>query len=185
MPGGAFISIALPFPAATSMQSSYHITFTANVRWALHAIHMKVALPFDDFSIEPPAPWMSQIRNLEYMLGHSAIFPNPMYNIPGVTPLTVCIDWMHTKYLGTDQYFPGSVLFTLCHFLMHGVSAAANCAEIWKHVKAEYRIRKTPTRYRVLKLTMFCSGSGGYPCLKGKAHAIKHLGLILRDLFNA
>ena len=34
-----------------------------------------------------------------------------------------------------------------------------------------------------LKLTMVCSGSGGYPCLKGKVHAIKHLGFILRDLF--
>ena len=30
---------------------------------------------------------------------------------------------------------------------------------------------------------MFCSASGGYPCLKGKAHAIKHLGFMLRDLF--
>ena len=72
------------------MQSSYHITFTANVRWALHAIHMKVTLPFDDFSIEPPA-----------------IFPSPMYNIPGVTPLTVRIEGMHTKFSVLTNAFSG------------------------------------------------------------------------------
>ena len=57
--------------------------------------------------------------------------------------------------------------------------------EIWQKVKVEYRARKTHTRYRVLELSMLSTGSGGYPQLKGKAHAIKHLGFILRDLFHA
>ena len=77
------------------------------IRTVLHAIHMKVALPFDDFSIEPPAPWMSQIPNLEYMLGNPAIFPSPMYNIPGVTPLTVRIEGMHTKFSVLTNAFSG------------------------------------------------------------------------------
>ena len=141
-------------------------------------------MPFDNFSTDPPAPWMSQIRNVDYMLDHPESFTNPMYRIPGVTALTVCIDWMHTKYLGTDQYFLGSVLFTLCHHLLPTGTPEANCAWIWKHIKAEYRARNTTTRYRVLRLNMFGTGSGGYPCLKGKAHAIKELGLILRDLFD-
>ena len=64
-------------------------------------------MPFDDFSIAPPAPWMSEIRNIEYMLANPAIFPNPMYNIPGVTPLTVCIDWMHTKFSALTNTFSG------------------------------------------------------------------------------
>ena len=139
---------------------------------------------FDDFEIAPPTPWMQAKYDIEYFMARPEIFPNPMYKIPGVTPLTVCIDWMHTKYLGTDQYFLGSVLFTLCNNLMTHGSAEANCAQLWKHVKAEYKARNTPTRYRVLKLSMFSNGSGGYPSLKGKAHAIKHLGLILRDLFD-
>ena len=32
---------------------------------------------------------------------------SPMYKIPGVTLSTVYIDWVDTKYLGTDQYFMG------------------------------------------------------------------------------
>ena len=63
--------------------------------------------------------------------------------------------------------------------------ARGNCAEIWQKVKVEYRARKTHTRYRVLELSMLSTGSGGYPQLKGKVHAIKHLGFILRDLFHA
>ena len=77
-------------------------------------------MPFDNFDVAPPAPWMPQIRSLEYMRDHLEIFPNPMYSIPGVTALTVCSDWMPTKYLGTDQYCLGSVLFTLCNHLMCG-----------------------------------------------------------------
>ena len=63
--------------------------------------------------------------------------------------------------------------------------ARGNCAEIWQKVKVENRARKTHTRYRVLELSMLSTGSGGYPQLKGNAHAIKHLGFILRDLFHA
>ena len=140
-------------------------------------------MPWNNFSVDPPAPWMLALRNQEWFLTNAHLLPNPMYSIPGVTAMSVCIDWMHTKYLGTDQYFLGSVLWCMCNFLFDG-SLEAVCAEIWGDVKEEYRTRRTPTRYRVLKVNMFSSGSGGYPQLKGKAHAIKHLGLIIRDLFE-
>ena len=68
---------------------------------------------------------------------------------------------------------------------MTGSSPKDNCAELWRLVELEYRYRNTPFRYRVLKLSMFSRGSGGYPYLKGKAHAIKHLGPILRDIFHS
>ena len=140
-------------------------------------------MPWNDFRLAPMAPWMSLIRNVAYMKANPHLFPNPMYDIPAVSPMTVCIDWMHTKYLGTDQYFLGSVLYVLCTFLMPSAKPEENCAKIWQDVKTEYTARSTPSRYRVLKMNMFSSGSGGYPQLKGKAAAIQHLGLILRDIF--
>ena len=128
---------------------------------------------------------MDAIFAVSHMLAHPEHFPNKIFRLAGVSPLTVCIDWMHTKYLGTDQYFLGGVLFMIVNILMPGGTPDANCAELWELVKAEYRTRRTPTRFRILKCSMFNSGSGGYPKLKGKAHAIRHLGYSLKDIFEA
>ena len=142
-------------------------------------------IPWYDFSLAPPAPWMTQFRDVQYMLDNHDLFPNAMYTIPGVTPMTVCIDWMHTKYLGTDQYFLGSVLWVLCNLLMdEGHNDTENCKHLWTKIKREYRARGTTSRYRMMKTNMFSSGSGGYPQLKGKAGCIHHLGPILRHIIQ-
>ena len=38
--------------------------------------------------------------------------------------------------------------------------------------------------YRTLKLTMFERGPGGYPCLRGKASEIKHIGRVLLEVWQ-
>ena len=60
-----------------------------------------------DLKAPPGIVYDGLFPNLEYMLGNPAIFPNPMYNIPGVTPLTVRIDWMHTKFSVLANTFSG------------------------------------------------------------------------------
>ena len=60
----------------------------------------------------------------------------------------------------------------------------ANCAEIWRLVKAEYRARKTPARFTDLNTTMFSVGPNGCAKLTGSADAIKHLGVILSDVYE-
>ena len=66
--------------------------------------------PWNNFNLSPAAPWMGAIFDVSHMLAHPEHLPNKIFQLPGVSPLTVPIDWMHTKYLGTDQYFLSSVM---------------------------------------------------------------------------
>ena len=103
-----------------------------------------------------------------------------------MSPLTVCVDWMHTKYLGTDLYLTGSVLFVMVHHLLPG-TLDDNLAAVWTLIKIKYRELgvKNQYRLRVLKHTMFNSGSAGYPCFKSKAATVKHLMPVLLEVFRA
>ena len=59
--------------------------------------------------------------------------PNPceLFNIIGVTVLSIIVDLMHTKHIGVDQYFHASVLALLCYHVMPG-TPTQNLAEIWE-----------------------------------------------------
>ena len=43
--------------------------------------------------------------------------PHPLFSLPGVTGDTVWADYMHSKFMGVDQYFLASVL-VICVFMM-------------------------------------------------------------------
>lgn len=61
-----------------------------------------------------------------------------------------------------------------------------NLLEVWQFILKFYRenrdICKCP--YKILKLSMFSSGSGGYPKLKGKAAEVRDLGPPLLALWR-
>ena len=133
----------------------------------------------------PIAPWLSSCWSAAAWRLWPGRSKNPLFDLPGVTALTVCLDYMHAKYLGFDQYVFGSVLYLVVFYIMSGgVDPQANLNRVWQMIQKYYRDNNTPCRYQYLnKITMFKRKSG-FPKLRGKAGEIKYLGAALLDVFE-
>ena len=98
----------------------------------------------------------------------------PLFRLPFVTGVNVAYDWLHNKYLGTDQYLYGALLRLLC-FHMLGGSPESNIQSFWQRLKHEYRQQGTPIRFRYLNsIKMFLKAKGPAK-LRGKGAEIKYL----------
>ena len=105
---------------------------------------------------------------------------SPLFNLSYMSCHTICLDWMHVKYLGTDQYLFGSILELLVSWVLDG-SPEENLKRVWASLQEAYNSLRTPVqqRYRYLnRLTMFMRS--GYAKLRGKASEIRHLGKALQ-----
>ncbi len=80
----------------------------------------------------PTAAWVPTIWTAT---AWEAAHPNRniLFTLPGVAILSVMIDFMHTKHLGTDQYFYGSVLYMLVFMIMRG-TVQENLDCIFQHL---------------------------------------------------
>ena len=58
----------------------------------------------------PTAPWMEECWTSRDWLLWEGRSRNPLFTLPGVTALTVALDYMHSKYLGIGQHMFGSTL---------------------------------------------------------------------------
>ena len=119
------------------------------------------------------APWRATQWTYESWRAWEGRSPNPLFTLPGVSALSVHLDWMHSKYLGIDQFTFGSVL-TLLTCQMMPASEQTNLNSCWDFIVAYYREHKTKVRFSYLnRLTMFLRQSG-CPKLRGKAAEIRH-----------
>ncbi|CAK9036021.1 unnamed protein product [Durusdinium trenchii] len=101
-----------------------------------------------------------------------------LFNLPGAFSALVALDFMHSKYLGSDQLMYGSVL-TLLVFHMLPETPEANLARIWQEIRAWYNRNPVPVRFRYLnKLSVFVRQSG-FPKLRGEAAEIR-IALMLK-----
>ena len=92
------------------------------------------ALHYNDFRVAPvPAPWMNQIRNVLYFLANPS--DHPLLNWGPVTMLTLTLDWMHCKYLGSDKLLYGGVFHVIVYKLLPG-TAQQNMVQTWNLLKA-------------------------------------------------
>lgn len=132
----------------------------------------------------PLAPWLGTMWNpLEWKAWEDRC-KNKLFDIPGVSGLTVAYDYMHCKYLGVDQYVFGSVLYLLCFFVLGG-SPTENLARVWGWIKSHYKTNKVTTKYRqIYKLSMFVRKSG-FAKLRGKAAEIKSMASVMLALWEA
>ena len=107
----------------------------------------------------------------------------PLLNLPFTSALSVALDWMHSKYLGVDQYVYGSILALLTVQIMPN-DPQANLNRIWSDIVSYYRTHNTKVRYRYLnKLTMYLRKSGT-PKLRGKAGEIRYLAHPMLYIWN-
>ena len=106
-----------------------------------------------------------------------------IFNCPGTSILTVAVDWMHIAHLGVYKYIYGSVMYVLCFFISPN-PPMRNLEVVGGAIRRYQRLHLTGTKFRhVKRLTMFVRKSG-YPCLRGKAAEVKHLGPALEHVFN-
>ena len=69
-------------------------------------------------------------------------------------------------------------------FLMLPNSTDVNVETLWDLIKAGYRDRNIRNRYSVIKLSMFASGPGEYPQLRGNAGEVRDLTPIIADIWR-
>ena len=96
----------------------------------------------------------------------------------GISVHTVYADLMHTKHVGTDQYFYASVLWLLCFRILPG-EPQQNISTVLHEIKAGYRETRPPCTFTNLTLNMFCDSRdppNKYVQLKGRAAECRHLG---------
>jgi hypothetical protein len=79
-----------------------------------------LSIPWNDFR-RGIALWLGMLYKSEEW---RALFPdhNPLFDLPGVTHNVIACDTMHTKHMGTDMWFLGSVLHYLCYWVMPGLA---------------------------------------------------------------
>ena len=103
----------------------------------------------------PNAPWIATCWTPSSWQGWANKSKNLLFTLPGVTILSVCLDYMHVKYLGLDQYIFGSTLSMLVHFVMTG-SPLDNLQRCWTFIQGCYKNHHTEVKYRYLnRLSMF------------------------------
>ena len=129
------------------------------------------------------APWRQQIWCMTEWKRWSQRSTCPLFSLPFTSALSVSLDWMHSKYLGVDQYTYGSILALLTVQIMPG-NPQQNLNVLWADILTFYRANGTKVRYRYLnKLGMYLRKSGT-PKLRGKAGEIRHLAPAMLFVWN-
>lgn len=107
-----------------------------------------------------------------------------LFSLPWVTGCNVCYDYMHCKYLGSDQYQFGGVLYLLTHLVMDAADPKVNLQRLWLLMQQWYKKYKVPQAYSYFnRLTMFVRKSGP-PKLRGKASEVKYFGALVLFLWE-
>ena len=109
----------------------------------------------------------------------------PIFSALNVSGLTVAPDLMHTKYLGYQQYFLGSVLYLLCFYMLPGTplqNLHAVGLQIFKYQKKCGMQNRMPLSF-FRKLSIFVRKSG-FPKMRGKGGQIKSLGPAIGSCFK-
>ena len=118
------------------------------------------------------ATWMKALYNQENWVKST----NPLFDIPGVSVLSVAADLMHCKHMGTDMYIYASILLILCFEILPG-AASANMFTVWAKMK-RFATRKKINTFSNLLVSMFCDHNkphDAYPKLKGRAAEVRNL----------
>ena len=71
-------------------------------------------------------------------------------------------DLMHTKHLGTDAYFLGSVLAYLIDHQM-AATPGENIKQLWEAIKTAYKELKSSSQFGNLTFTMYRAGPKPFP----------------------
>ena len=113
----------------------------------------------------------------EWRAVYGDVPPHPLFRLPRVVQYCLEPDELHAMYLGTMQYFLGSVMYLLVHRMMPG-SPEDNMVQLWQRINSFYKEHSVGCQYSNLKISSFCNPDAPhthYPRLKGKGAETKDL----------
>lgn len=109
--------------------------------------------------------------------------PCKLFAIPHVTGMNVFLDYLHIKYLGSDQYQFAGVLWLLC-FVVKGSTPAINLNSIWSRMQFWYQELQVKHRYHYFnRLTMFVRKTGAMK-LRGRGAEVQGLTQALLKIWE-
>lgn len=108
---------------------------------------------------------------------------NALFGVPGVTALNVCYDYMHCKYLGTEQVLFGSCLYIHCNYCMDG-SPEENVLVLWDKLKSFQKSSSVRHPCKFLGRTSMFTRKKGPHKLRGKAAEISCFGPAMLHLWE-
>ena len=124
---------------------------------------------YNNFSDD--AAWMKQLRSVaQWKALYAGGSPHPIFTLTGVSHYSLEPDEPHLMYLGTVQYFLGSVLYLLVFRLVSG-SPETNMRTIWARVSSLYTAHGVQNQFFTLNIASFArvdKPHESYPKLKGK-----------------
>ena len=130
---------------------------------------------------------IAHILYMEWSAAQWKLWPNrsscKLFAIPHVTGMNVFLDYLHIKYLGSDQYQFGGVLWLLC-FVVKGSTPANNLHSIWSRMQFWYKKLQVQHRYHYFnRLTMFVRKTGAMK-LRGRGAEVQGLTQVLLKIWE-
>ena len=123
---------------------------------------------------QPDAAWISSCWKPQQWRMSPTRSTSTLFKSRGLTACLVCTDWMHAKYLGSDQYIYASTMFLICYDI-GALSPQDNLLQLETAIKRYYKENDTRHQYSNLnRLTLFMRRSGPVK-LRGKAAEIQCL----------
>ena len=103
------------------------------------------------------AAWTKRLRSAaEWKALYGGGTPHPIFTLAGVNNHSLEPDELHLMYLGTVQYFLGTVLYLLVFRFLPG-SPKTNMRRIWAHISKIYRAHSVASQYSTLTTTSFAN----------------------------
>ena len=108
----------------------------------------------------------------------------PIFQLPGMSSLSMAMDFMHCHHLGWLQYLFGSIIHLLVFYILPNAHLD-NLAQIGHFIKGYQKTHNTkhPYRMRLDKLTMF-QPKNGFPKLRGRTADIAGLHAAMLQLWR-
>jgi hypothetical protein len=119
---------------------------------------------------------------------YAAAFPNRhrlFKEVPGLGIMHYIADILHSKWLGSDQYFLGSSIALLTHHVLAD-TPAVNLVRVWGDVRDEYGRQNVPhkNRYSKIRMSQYFAQSLKLPKLKGTGVQCQGLTNVFAKVFE-
>ena len=112
----------------------------------------------------PTAGWRAHQWSYESWRAWPGRSCNRLFTLPGVSALNTHLDWMHSKYLGIDQFTVGSCMALLtCAGMVPGGSEQKALDTCWEFIQRFYKEHRTPVRFGYVFLC-FSNSRGARKC---------------------
>ena len=137
-------------------------------------------IPFNDF--RPEAKWKTTCFSAAEM---AEKYSHELFTVPGLHPLGLYLDTLHTLDLGVSCHVCGNILWEILEDHLEEPSREGRLASLNKMIVEEYNALGTPASQRVglLKTSNIGESSSVYPLLKHiKGRRVRYLVPVVRRL---